>query len=211
MIRYDISGQTFGRLTVLDQANGSPGSFVWMCRCQCGNIVWVRRRHLVIGKTKSCGCFNRDSHTTHGHAKNSFKTRTYRTWESMRRRCYDPKNKSYHFYGGKGITVCNRWKTFSNFLHDMGERPPNRTLDRIRNDDSYSPSNCRWATNAEQARNVKRNLIVWHQGKRFICSDLAKKYGIPHRTFTQRIRYGWSVEKAVTVPIRPHRPYHRSR
>ena len=209
MVRYDMSGQTFGRLTVLDQANSLQGTIVWLCRCQCGKTVWVRRHNLIIGKTKSCGCWNIDSHSIHGHAKNGIRTPTYRTWEAMHRRCYDPKNKSYTSYGGRGITVCKRWRTFVNFLHDMGERPANKTLDRINNDGSYLPENCRWATRAEQVKNVSYNLVVSYKGQRYICADLARKFGLPHRTFTQRIRYGWPVEKAVTTPIRPHRPYNR--
>lgn len=154
-------GQTFGQIKVIADA----GTVVvgkkrkvkrqcYLCLCVCGKTWKVIGNNLRIGGTKSCGCTKakniRQAKFIHG--RNGYDP-TYSTWIAMRRRCYDKKFAKYATYGAKGITVCERWSEFNNFLADMGERPTGKTLDRIDNTGNYEPKNCRWASSKEQRAN----------------------------------------------------------
>jgi hypothetical protein len=114
----------------------------------------------------------------HGHNKRDDCSATYASWRNMIQRCINPKNPAYEYYGGRGITVCERWRTFSNFLSDMGERPHGLSLERIENNDGYTKPNCRWATRAEQSANTRLNVWITFRGKRQHLSALAREYGL---------------------------------
>lgn len=150
--RADIAGQQFGRLCVAEPAR-RYGKHAWLCYCVCGNYIIVPTQWLKTGDALSCGCLKREYYKheliTHGMSS----TATYRSWYGMRTRCSNPNQIRFKYYGGRGVSVCKRWKQFENFLADMGERPPGMTLDRIKNHLHYTPDNCRWATPKEQRAN----------------------------------------------------------
>lgn len=117
----------------------------------------------------------------------------------MLTRCLNPRSEKWPQYGGRGIAVCQRWQeSFEAFLADMGEPPPDHSLDRIDNDGPYSPENCRWATNNQQARNKSTNRVLTYQGKSQTLAEWAEELGLPRNTIQTRLRLGWSVERALS-------------
>jgi hypothetical protein len=161
----DLTGKRFGRWQVLElrperKRYGRYGRSqtvpLWLCRCDCGTDGIVRGPALRTGWSKSCGCLRREMFlrrrhivTTHGMSR----SRAYRCWYNMKQRCFNPQAVSYSNYGGRGITVCERWLIFENFYADMGDPSPGMSLDRIDPNGNYEPGNCRWATVVEQLAN----------------------------------------------------------
>lgn len=139
----------------------------------------------------------------HGNTRHGMiGTREYRTWKSMRGRCNNPFDQSYANYGGRGIKVCKRWDKFENFYSDMGPKPEGMTLDRTRNNGDYKPSNCRWATWKEQARNKRNNLFIKFKGSILVAAEIDRIMGFCRGTIWARvIRHGWSHEEAINTPI----------
>jgi hypothetical protein len=169
----DMTGQVFGRLTVLERAeNTKRNKAQWLCQCSCGNKTIVSRTHLKRGQVKSCGCYRVDLgklNKTHGMKG----TRLYRIWSGMKDRCLNRNSKYWDRYGGRGITVCEEWKTFENFMEWAKQNGYSKklTLDRIDNDGNYEPSNCRWATMKQQQNNRSNNLRYTFKGVTHTLSE----------------------------------------
>jgi hypothetical protein len=159
--RIDHTGQRFGRWTVLAFAKSDArGQAHWLCKCDCGEQKVVRGADLRNGSTFSCGCFKTAAsilrNIRHGHARHGSISPEYRSWYALRGRCTNPKNTRYGDWGGRGIRVCDRWRSFDNFLADMGRKPsPEYSIERRDNDGHYEPSNCYWATRKEQRANQR--------------------------------------------------------
>lgn len=135
----------------------------------------------------------------HGHCATTARTPTYRSWHTMKQRALNPKDVNAKHYSERGITVCKRWLKFENFLKDMGERPEGTNLERIDNDKGYSPSNCRWATQAEQMRNRRSNVFIEYQGKKQTVQEWSKELNIPFTTLRLRMKTGWPVERVLST------------
>jgi hypothetical protein len=175
------------RLTVLRRKDPDlfekPKRKRWLVKCVCGREVAMLEYRLCNG-AKSCGCSNR---LKHGHTKGK-ESRTYNTWRCMLRRCYDPKHGAYPIYGGAGVAVHPDWMSFENFLRDMGERPPDTTLDRKEITGNYEPGNCRWMNATVQAENKKNtHWIVWRE-YRMTLSAWARFLGIPRASLYRRMQ-----------------------
>ena len=152
-IKNDLFNIKFGHLTALRISDEIKlKQTIWVCKCECGKITLVSRSHLLGGGVKSCGC--KKYKIKHGHCVGKkYRSKTYRSWEAMIRRCTKKSDIKFKHYGGRGIKVRDRWLKFEHFLEDMGERPEGLTLDRINNDGNYELENCRWATYKEQNKN----------------------------------------------------------
>jgi hypothetical protein len=205
--RVDVSGQRFGRLVAISECKERlRGHIVWRCKCDCGVEVAIQATLLVSGHTKSCGCLSRDAAcermTVHGDfAACSDRHNERNIWVGMLGRCLDKNNYAYSNYGSRGITVCESWLNFDNFYRDMGPRPSlKHSIDRINNDGNYEPSNCRWATQKQQANNTRFNRMLTYKGRTQSLALWCDELGISHQMVRSRLSRGWTVDKAFNVP-----------
>lgn len=202
-------GHRVGRLLVVHRgSSNSAGNIQWICRCDCGAETEVRGQLLRSGVTRSCGCLRDEmsqSRTTHGHSRAGQWSPEYQAWRSMRKRCLNKNHRQFDLYGGRGIRVCARWSSFENFYADMGVRPSGyHSLDRYPDQNgNYEPTNCRWATDIQQNRNKRTNIMVEFRGKSVCLAEAAESVGLSYDSVRNRIvRLGWSPERALTEPIR---------
>lgn len=207
----DKTGQKFGRLTVLSYSGRDKRNTVmWLCKCDCGNLVKVRGYEL--GKrTNSCGCLKREvfcsgkSAIKHGMSE----TRLYRIWASMKTRCYIKNRDSYKYYGGRGIGVCEEW--LNDFMAFRDWAVANGysdvlTLDRINANGNYEPCNCRWVSMKVQNNNKRNNRYIEYNGETHTASEWSAIIGANGvHTVSNRLKRGWSIEKAVTTPVKERR------
>lgn len=197
----DLTGQTFGRLTVTSRISARGDRRTkWECLCSCGRKTVSVADNLRSGRSQSCGCLRAEATTKHGNARKSGNTSEYGTWEGMNARCFNEKSNGFRHYGGRGITVCDRWReSFENFIADMGPKPtPKHSIDRFPDmNGNYEPSNCRWATPSEQSRNTRVNHVVSYQGESLPLIEWAERYGLAYSCLHSRLKSGWSVERAL--------------
>lgn len=201
-------GEKFNRLTVLSEAPKRPGNSDRRisAQCECGTVKDYVLSEVRLGKTKSCGCLKRsgEPYRKHGHIIGRKFSPEYHSWASMMTRCTNPKSWKYADYGGRGITVCNRWLKFENFLDDMGPRPEGMTLERERVNEGYDPGNCVWATRRRQSNNTRSNTILEYEGRQQTVSEWASEFGLTYNTLLARVhRLKWPIEKALKTPPRP--------
>lgn len=195
----DLAGKRFGRLQVIAWIAGNK----WKCVCDCGVVKPVNGRCLREGDALSCGCFHRervgDKFRTHGRSQEQ----GAHSWYNMMRRCYTPEELAYKHYGGRGISVCDRWReSISDFLDDMGPMPsPEYTVERKDVNGNYEPLNCVWATRKTQARNTRRTIYIEFKGERKPLTQWTEEKGFPYHLIRTRLKHGWTVEQALTLPL----------
>lgn len=197
----DLTGKRFGRLLVLEKVSKKT----WRSLCDCGGEAVSSRQSLCEGKTKSCGCLNKEINRnrvlTHGLSK----TGIYKVWCAMIQRCLNKNNKQFLDYGGRGIKVSDSWRSFENFLADMGTPKTGMTIERIDNNLGYSKENCKWVSRAEQQRNRRVNRLATINGQTLCITDWAEKYELnPDRVFS-RLNLGWEIEEALELKPRKRR------
>ncbi len=167
-------------------------------RCDCGVEITHIDSCVKFGKVTSCGC-QIGRHERHGMARSP----EYKNWDAMMQRCLNSKCKDYPQYGGRGIKIHEPWRDFVNFYRYMGNRPTKKhTLGRVDNDGNYEPGNVEWQTPAQQNVNTRGNHMLTYNGETLTISQWCEKTGIPQSALYQRIYYGWSVDKALTQPVR---------
>ena len=197
----DLTGKRFGRWSVLAFAGvDKNGKATWLCRCDCGTEKLVVGGNLRSGISTSCGCYEKELITKHGH----YNTRLYQIWQDMKQRCCNPKNNYYKNYGGRGISVCNEW--LDNFIPFMewayaNGYQENLTIDRINVNGDYEPSNCRWTTVKEQNRNTTVNKLITYNGETRCVAEWAEKLGLSKSALLNRLRSpNYTLEQAMSEP-----------
>lgn len=191
----------FGKWVVLECTAEETTADRVKCKCDCGTIRYVRVGNLTYGESKSCGCIIKENPTnlTHGWSK----TRLYSIWGSMISRCHNENTKSYRWYGGKGVSVCDEWRnSFSKFKewalnNGYDENNKELTIDRIDFNGNYCPDNCRWIPFSEQTKNTSRNRFFDYNGEKWLVGDLAKYFGVSRDVLRYRLDRGKSVENIV--------------
>lgn len=213
MRKLNLIGIKFTKLTVvsLNIIRTKNKQARWDCICDCGNKITVAGNNLMTGHTQSCGCFKIERikivNTTHGHKPQHFPTATYTSWVNMKDRCFNNNNNNYHNYGGRGITVCDRWlESFENFLEDMGSKPKGTSIDRIDNNSHYCKENCRWATAKEQANNKRTNRYFLFYGNKYSLAQLCTKLNLKEKTVSARLDlHKWSSCQAFNQLVLPYK------
>lgn len=208
----NLVGKKFYRFTVISFAgkkiypSGLKQVF-WKCKCECGSEALVGAASIKRGKHKSCGCLQREvtlkNFTRHGYAPHGKPHALYSKWCGMKCRCYNKRSKSYSFYGGRGISVCESWNyDFMNFFNDMSPTwKKGMTLDRIDSNGNYEPSNCRWATRKEQSNNRRSNKVYTLNGKSMNMAQWGSYLGGSKSSIGYRLKAGWRLEDALSAPI----------
>lgn len=203
-----VIGGRYGRLTVIDHAEPYKGKYrQWLVRCACGAEKVVMDQSLRSGATSSCGCLALEMLTDsaiHGHAAGRKQTKEYMAWRDMMQRCYNPKNPSYHNYGGRGITVCEAWHAFTGFLADMGLAPEGLTLDRVNESRNYEKLNCAWADWLDQGCHKRTNRRLTFKGRTLSVADWARRLGIKPETIHSRLRRGLPISQTLSRERLPY-------
>ena len=201
----DLTGQRFGKLTVVEIAEHIKGKHIkWRCVCDCGKALEVLGCNLTTGHTKSCDCYKRqrtsETKITHGMSN----SRLNHIWKTIHSRCELNSNKSYKDYGGRGITVCSEWKYFESFMEWAMENgyQEHLTIERINVNGNYEPSNCKWVTIKEQANNKTNNVFITYKGETKTLAQWAEYLDLPYKTLYNRLKFlKWSIEETFEKPV----------
>jgi len=202
----DLTTKKFGLVTVLKPVGRVKGPhnkhIVWKCICACGKIFFARDNNLKQGSTRSCGCVGKESAKIRFRKHGLCSSPEYHTWQAMINRCTNKNNIGYHNYGGRGISVCDSWRSFKRFYQDMGDRPElDYRIDRIDNSKGYFKENCEWVTQSENNRNKRTNRVLVFNGVAKCVAAWCEITGINKSTIHGRLRLGWSVEKTLTSKV----------
>ena len=202
MKAIDLTGQRFGRLTVIERSKSTNKNAKWLCVCDCGNQKEVFGGDLKQGRTQSCGCIHSEQLAQRNFKHGLSNSRLHGIWNGMKARCYNPNFDQYADYGGRGITICREWRDDFQAFYDWAMAngyADNLTIDRIDNDGNYSPNNCRWATRQEQGYNRRDNRLITYNGETKTAAEWGMVTGIKPHTILRRLRLGWSVDEALTI------------
>lgn len=209
-LAQDLTGQKFGLLTVTRLATQNGWRRQWECLCECGCTTLANpsdlKRHDKRQK-RSCGCLYAVAARNRKPKHGMYGTPTYICWKTMRARCNYSGDIGFANYGGRGITICERWNEFKNFLEDMGERPGKKmTVERKDTNGNYCKENCLWATYKTQERNRRNNRRITFNGQTKCLEEWANEIGVTHGTLSDRLKRGWSLDEAFTKsPLGHHR------
>lgn len=188
-------GDKYGMLTVIRKEPSGKYCSWWYCKCECGQYKKISGSNLLSGQTVSCGCKRKKARIKHGFSN----SRLYHIWANMLQRCNNPNKPDYKYYGGRGITVCDEWKTFEGFNKwvESTNYSDKLTIDRIDVNKGYSPENCRWVTLKTQFNNRRSNVKITIDGITKTATEWGDITGENSRTITERIRKGFNPEKAI--------------
>lgn len=201
--RLNLIGDQYGRLTVVKLVKNRGDRRMWECVCICGKTSIASTGDLRSGNTTSCGCYNREktaesNRTTHPSRKHGQKgSGAYKSWQAMLQRCEYKASVNYPHYGGRGITVCERWHDFILFFQDMGIRPRGMQLDRINNDQGYFPGNVRWVTPRQNSNNKRSTRLITVGTETRSLSEWSRTTGVKVSTISERLSRGWDNARAV--------------
>jgi len=202
----DLIGKIFGRLTVISYlGKNKKAQREWVCQCVCGQKLTLTTASIFAGHTNSCGCLQKELLIARRRIHGESRSKEFRIWSRMKGRCESPAYHHFKDYGGRGITVCERWQRFQNFLDDMGRCPPKMSIERKDVNGNYEPSNCKWATAIEQANNRRNSLILTFNGKTQTVSQWSRELGFIAGTIGRRLARGWAAGKALSTPLKPSR------
>jgi hypothetical protein len=205
--RVNIIGKRFGNLVVLSHSHTKGYTRYFLCQCDCGNQTIVAKNALTTGKQVSCGCLRKKRLGDLNRLPNGY-LRLGKIYRAMKKRCYDTKSNRYDRYGARGIKICDEWlsdiNAFRKWSIENGYKD-GLSIDRIDNNGDYSPNNCRWVEPTEQSNNTSRTVMIEYNGKTQTLTQWANELNIPKSTLHNRLRvHGWSVERALTQPVRNH-------
>lgn len=202
-----LLGERSGRLVAKEYYGHEPTKHgpihYWICACDCGGAAIVSSRNLLARTSQSCGCLKAEALRQRSQTHGLRHTPEYTCWRNIRSRCHNQKDKRFSDYGGRGVTVCDRWrKSFENFLADMGRKPSAEySIERRDVDGNYEPGNCEWALTETQVRNRRNNRRVVFHGEEMILADAIRLAGLPEKAVSNRLSRGWSVERALSATL----------
>lgn len=199
----NIINMEYGRLKCIEYRGSLKRTTYWLFQCQCGTYKVIRSNDVKNGSSQSCGCLLSET-TTKNKTKHGLRyLPEYKTLMDMIARCYNPNNKHYHRYGGRGIRICQRWlNSKEDFIEDMGPKPtPKHSIDRIDVNGDYTPENCRWATSEEQNNNRRDNHHIEYNGETKTASQWGRVFNIHPTIITGRLKLGWSIDEALNTKV----------